>query len=161
MAEIRDTFQTIADRISSAIPELDCSLKQHGGIDFNQFREIENTGRSQRTWDFGLSFSLGERRLRFIFWYGRYRSHPVDTGNLDDRNPVLLASIEEDGTYRTLEETQEEKISLRAIAIRKGDFVRIRFNPVDNLYEFDSPVSASQICRDFITEVLRGKFGIG
>lgn len=160
MAEIRETFQAIADRISSAIPELDCRLKQHGGIDFTQFREIKNTGRSQRTWDFGLSFSLGERRVRFIFWYGRYYRHPGDTESLD-RNPVLLASIEEDGTYRTLEETQEEKISLRAIAIRSGQFVRIRYNPLTDLYEFDSPVSASQICRDFVTEVLRGKFGIG
>jgi Fic family protein len=161
MAEIRDTFQSIAERISELLPEFTCQLKQHGGIDFNQFREIKNTGRSQRTWDFGLSFALGDRRVRFIFWYGRYWPHPGDTERLLDRNPVLLASIEEAGTYRTLDDTQEEKISLRAIAIRSGEFVRIRYHPVDDLYEFDSLISASQICRDFITEVVRGKFGLG
>lgn len=160
MAEIRDTFQAIANRMSSAIPDLDCRVKQYGGIDFTQFREIKNTGRSQRTWDFGLSISLGDRHIRFIFWYGRYRRHPRDTEALD-RNPVLLPSIEDGDTYRTLEDTEEQKLSLRAIAIRDGEFVRIRYNPVTELYEFDTPVSASQVCRDFITEVLRGKFGIG
>jgi hypothetical protein len=156
MAEIRDTFITLADRISSSIPGLDCRVRQFGGIDFTQFREIKSTWRSQRTWDFGLSFSLNDRSVRFIFWYGRYFAHPRDTQSLDN-TPVLLASIEKERKYRTLDDAEEEKISLRAIAIRNGEFVRIRYNPVDEMYEFDSPVSASQICRDFIAEVLRGK----
>ena len=78
-----------------------------------------------------------------------------------DKSPVLIVSIQEDDTFSTLNDTKEQRISLREVAIYDGQFLRVRYNPLDDINEFDYPVSATEICRNFITEVVKGKLNLG
>lgn len=160
MSEIRDTFSGIATRISRSIPELDCRFREFGGIDFTRFREIKSRGTASRTWDFGLTFVLGDREVRFIFWHGRHRSSESDSVKLG-RDPILLVSIQENDKYVILNDTDEMRISLRAIGISDGQFVRVRNDPVQEVNEADYGISASAICRDFVSEVVQGVLGLG
>ena len=160
MAEVRETFIQIAAKLQKAIPALSCTIKSYGGVDYQQFREIRETGRSSKTWDFGITFKLGSHIVRFIFWYGRHFRRNWDTEVLDEA-PVLLVSIEDGDRYEIMDDAGHDNVALREIAVKDGEFVRIRYNPVEGIRENDLGISAQTICQDFVKEVLRGKLRVG
>jgi len=160
MSEIRETFESVAARITGSVRNLECRIREYGGIDFEQFREIKNTGRASRTWDFGLSFVMGQKEIRFIFWYGRHWRRDSDEYSIGEQ-PVLIVSIYEDNRFITLRETDEQRISLREVALDGSGLLRVRHNPIEEKNEFDRGVDATTVCKDFITEVIKGKLNLG
>jgi fido (protein-threonine AMPylation protein) len=160
MAEVRETFSQVADKLTSKIAALTCKVKSYGELDYQQFREIREHGSSSKTWDFGITFKLGDHLVRFIFWYGCHFPRHGETDPLL-QTPVLLVSIDDGGRYELLEKAGQTNIALREIGVREGEFVQVRYDPVEDRRYFDSPMAASQICQDFVTQVLRGKLRVG
>jgi hypothetical protein len=74
-----------------------------------------------------------------------------------------LISIEDGTSYRSLIETGDERISLRAIGVpmHSTGLVRVRYNPVLETHEVDEGKTASEIAREFTLEALRSRLGIG
>ncbi|WP_196356299.1 hypothetical protein, partial [Vibrio harveyi] len=67
----------------------------------------------------------------------------------------LLVSMEDDvGNYRKLDETAEERISIREIIPCDRTYLRRRFNPISQNDEWDEDVSVVNIVQEFIQEVL-------
>lgn len=160
IGEFREILRGICTKLTERVPEVEIRFRQFSGIDLTQYRQLKSAGHASRTWDFGIEVRYNQIVERLMFWHGRYHALPTDVRSAPNE-PVLLVSIEDGGTYRTLRETNEQGISLRAIIIENGTYTRIRANPIDDINEFDEGMSATLICRDFIQEVLRSKFGIG
>lgn len=160
MAEVRETFTQIANKLTSKIPALTCTVKRYAELDYQQFREIREQGRSSKTWDFGITFKLGDHLVRFIFWYGKHFPRSGETEPLL-QTPVLLVSIDDGGRYELLEDAGQDAIALREIGVAEGEFVQIRYDPVEDRRRYDTPAAVSQICQDFVTQVLRGKLRVG
>ena len=160
IGEFRETLRGICDKISTRIPEISIRFRQFSGIDLSQFRQLKQPGSVPRTWDFEIELKYNERLVKLVFWHGRYYSTASDEFVLPN-DPVLLLSIEVDGTYYRLSDVSEQGISLRAVAVDNGTFLRIRSNPVEENNALDRGLTAAAISRDFIQEVLRSKLGIG
>jgi Fic family protein len=160
IGEFRETLRVICDKLSARVPEIVIRFRQFSGIDLTQFRQLKREGRAPRTWDFGIEFRYNDRSVRILFWHGRYHAMPSDNVIIPN-TPVLLVSIEDDGTYRTLHDIGEQGISLRAVHVENGTYLRIRANPIEEINEFDSGMTAAAISRDFVQELLRSKLRIG
>lgn len=160
VGEFRETLRGICDKLTQRVPEIAIRFRQFGGIDLTQFRQLKMQGRAPRTWDFAVEFKYNDRLVKILFWHGKFFPLASDSKLLPN-SPILLVSIEDGGTYRTLFETGDEGISLRAIHVEDGTFLRVRWNPLDEIREFDAGMTAAAISRDFVQELLRSKLGIG
>jgi Fic family protein len=156
IGELREVFQEIGDKLNVRVPEIDIRIRKYSPIDLVQYRQLKNTGSTPKSWNFGIEFSYGERRVKFMLWHGRCFNRPPSTPATSE--PALLVSIHDGEGYRTLDDVGEHGISLRAVEVVDGDLRRIRYNPVTNSTTSDEGVQASVICKDFIQEVLRSKF---
>ncbi len=156
IGELRETFQEIGDKLNSRVPEIDIRIRKYSPIDLVQYRQLKSTGSTPKSWNFGIDFAYGERRVRFVMWHGRCLNRPP--GVPTSPEPALLVSIHDGEEYRILDDVGEHGISLRAIEVINGDLRRIRYNPVTNLATSDEGIKATAICKDFIQEVLRSKF---
>jgi Fic family protein len=96
---LRNEFANLAKELSERVPSLDVNFKDYGGIDQERFSQLEKTGKAKKTWFFGLEFSVGETRLRYIFWHGIHHNRPEDIANVFPSKIVLLLSAEEEFSY--------------------------------------------------------------
>ena len=162
IGELRETMRRVFESLAGRIPELKVRFRTFSGIDLSQYRSLKAQGRASRTWDFGVDVGYQNLSARFVFWHGVL---PAElTRDLQpSMAPVLLISIEDGTSYRSLIETGDERISLRAIGVpmHSTGLVRVRYNPVRETNEVDEGKTASEIAREFTLEALRSRLGIG
>lgn len=153
-------LRTLADELSTRVPELSVKLKEYGGIDLGQFEQLVNKGRASRTWHCGIEVRLGESQLRYIFWYGTHRRRPDETQTeLPSEVTMLVSEEEENSNYRLLDDLPEDRVLLREIAFDGASYWRRRWDPGSRMMVWDRDVSAGKLARDFLQEVL-GKLGL-
>jgi hypothetical protein len=157
---LRNEFANLAKELSERVPSLDVNFKDYGGIDQERFSQLEKTGKAKKTWFFGLEFSVGETRLRYIFWHGIHHNRPEDIANVFPSKIVLLLSAEEEFSYyQSLDELKEDRVTLREIVPDTSGYWRRTYNPVKRQNHWDTNCSAGQIARSFFQEVM-AKLGL-
>lgn len=163
MAELRDTFSAVVQKLQAKLPMLKILMREYGGLDIQKFRQLRNQGKAASTWDFGLEFRDDARAFRFVFWHGVHWKQVDEVEILDDV-PVLIVSTFQGEKYQMLKDIPGEKLSLREIALKEGELVRVRQDATQlsqSIPTFDTPITAQTICREFFQEVLKMRFNIG
>ena len=46
------------------------NYRDYGTLDFEKYLSLRDGGSAKRTWDFGIVFQRGDRRVRYLFFYG-------------------------------------------------------------------------------------------
>lgn len=161
IGEFRETVGRVCHRLSEGIPDISIRLRTFGGIDLSQFRQIRINGKAAKTWDFGIECSYGGLSAKVVFWHGRYFPGNEDESFGLSNYPVLLLSLYDGDTYRTLDDLGDQTISLRALHAAEGTLDRIRENPVTEGREIDRDISPAEVAKDFMQEFLRSKLRIG
>lgn len=155
---LRMEFVEIATELTRGVPGLRIKSKDFQGVDLEKYKALRSFGHAERTWAFGVEVRHEDTRLRFVFWIGTHFPRRQDPEAEMTEDPVLLVSMEEQESYRRLDELNEDMISLREIILRNGEFARRRYNPAIDGEEWDFNVSPGQIARDFFREVLQKLF---
>ncbi len=155
----RELFE-LTEQLTDSIPGLTIRFRDYGSLEFDKFQSIENYGRAERTWFFGLEFRIEETVLRYIFWFGSHHSKPFDIADELPSKIVLLVSTEEEHSYyRLLDDLEEERVTLREIVPNGNVFWRRRFDPIAERSEWDTDITGGTIARDFFEEVIK-KLGL-
>ncbi len=155
---LRMEFVEIATELTKGVPGLRIKLKDFQGANFEKYKALRTFGHAERTWAFGVEVRHDDTRLRFVFWIATHIPRRRDPEAEMTGDPVLLVSMEEQESYRRLDELDEDMISLREIILRNGEFARRRHNPPIDGDEWDFDMSPGQIARDFFREVLQKLF---
>jgi Fic family protein len=154
--EFYNLFKSLEDSMSSVI----FHFRDYGSLEFEKYTSIEKHGRAERTWFFGLEFRVNETVLRYIFWFGPHHPESSDIARDMPTKVVLLVSGEEEHNYyRSLDELEDDRVTLREIIPNGSSYWRRRFNPVTRKQEWDTELSGSNVARDFLEEVFR-KLGL-
>lgn len=157
--ELRNTFSSIVEKLQLRLPMIKITMREYGTLGIDKFRRLVNQGKASLTWDFGVEFQDDIRSCKFMFWHG---VHWKQSGDPEfDRVPALILSSLQDDKYRMLKDIQDEKLTLREVAFKDGEFVRIRYDATEAKLQFDGAISSQTICREFFQDVLRTHFGIG
>lgn len=156
---LKNEFVTLASQLQSSIEGLSCHVRDYGGLDFDKYKDIEEYGSAKQTWLFGIQFRVEDVTLKYIFWYGSHHRKPLDPFANPPASAALLVSAQEGGTYETLDELGETRVSLRELISDGSLFWRRRYNPVAETDEWDQAVSAGTVARNFLEEILR-KLGL-
>ena len=146
-------FSTVFKELNLQLENMNINYRDYGSLDFDKYQSLKNRGRAQRTWFFGVEFIYGDIRQRFIFWYGVHHKRASDIQVLDGEISLLVSMEDGVGNYRKLDETAEERISIREIIPCDRTYLRRRYNPITQSDEWDEDVSVVSIVQDFIQEV--------
>lgn len=160
IANLKREFQDSIGQLDQAIPNLRVRMADYGDIAFEKFQEIERSGSSKKTWLFGVEFRLGETVLRYVFWYASHHSRAMDPVAEVPSKVVVLVSMQQQDYYVLLDQTEEDRVSLREV-VPSGPslFWRRRYNPTSESHEWDYEITGGSIARDFLQEVL-SKLGL-
>lgn len=73
MALFKGYFKQTVDAWNEQISVGNVSLnyRDYGELDFEKYLSLRDEGSAKRTWDFGIVFQRGERRVRYLFFYGK------------------------------------------------------------------------------------------
>ncbi|ELX4199933.1 Fic family protein [Vibrio vulnificus] len=151
---IKLEFSTVIKELNLQLENMNINYRDYGSLDFDKYQSLKNKGRAQRTWFFGVEFLYGDIRQRFIFWYGVHHKRLSDIQVLDGEISLLVSMEDDVGNYRKLDETAEERISIREIIPCDRTYLRRRFNPISQSDEWDENISVVNIVQEFIQEVL-------
>lgn len=162
IGEFRETMRRACESLAGRIPELKVRFRTFAGIDLSRYRSLKTQGKASRTWEFGVELSYQQLSARFVFWHGvlpAELSRDLPPGVA----PVLLISIEDGTSYRSLIDANDDRISLRAIGVvpHSTGLLRVRYQPLLEKHEVDHGKAASEIAREFILEALRSRLGLG
>lgn len=157
---LKSEFSSIVAELQGNIPELKVTFRDFGSLEYHKYQEIENYGKTKRSWVFGVDFKVQESVLRYIFWYGSHHARPDDIARQVPSKTVLLVSTEEESNYYVLlDQVEDDRVTLREIIPNGTTFWRRRYDPVAQKDEWDIDISAGEIARTFFQEAL-SKLGL-
>lgn len=151
---IKLEFKNILNDLNAQLSNMHINYRDYGSIDFDKYQSLKNNGRAPSTWLFGIEFIYGEIRHRFIFWYGIHHRKPTDICIFDGEISLIVSMEDDAKNYQKLDDIHEERISLREIIPVDRKYYRRRYNPVNEVDEWDTDVSTVDITQGFIQEVL-------
>lgn len=152
---IKLEFSNICGELSHELTGVYIGFRDYGSLDFDKYQALRTKGKASKTWLFGLHFKYGGVEQRFIFWYAVHYSSQSDQQPFEHGTITLLVSMQDSaGGYRTLDDIEEERITIREIVSVDRIFLRRRYNPVTEKYVWDHDISPSDIAKNFIQEVL-------
>lgn len=152
---IKLEFSNLCTELSRELRDVYIGFRDYGSLDFEKYHDLKAKGRATRTWLFGLHIKHGSLDQRFIFWYAVHYASADDIRPFESGTITLLVSIQDSaGGYRKLDETDEDRITLREIVATDRTFLRRRYNPVTREFEWDNDIPASEIAKNFLQEVL-------
>lgn len=158
-ANLKAEFREICKQLDGQVPTLRARFFDYGDIEFEKFQGIEHGRFAKKAWLWGVELSVGETRLRYVFWYGAHLPGPEDTQAQMPSRVVLLVSVQQDNYYFRLDEVQEDRISLRTVMPVESSYWRKRYDPVRDVNAWDYDLTAGEIARGFFQESL-GKLGL-
>lgn len=148
-------FSNLCGELARELHDVFIGFRDYGSLDFEKYQDLKSKGRATRTWLFGMHIKHGSLDQRFIFWYAVHYANPHDIKTFESGTITLLVSIQDSaGGYRKLDDTEEDRITLREIVATDRTFHRRRYNPVAKEFEWDNDISASEIAKNFLQEVL-------
>lgn len=157
---LKNEFSSIVTDLDGNIPELKVAFRDFGSLEYDKYQEIENYGKTKRSWVFGVDFRIQQTVLRYIFWYGSHHASPYDIARQVPSKAVLLVSTEEESNYYVLlDEVEDDRVTLREIIPNGTTFWRRRYDPVAKKDEWDIDILAGEIARSFFQEAL-SKLGL-
>lgn len=148
-------FANLCSELSRELKDVYIGFRDYGSLDFDKYQDLRSRGRATRTWLFGMHIKYGSLDQRFIFWYAVHYTNADDIRPFEAGTITLLLSIQDSaGGYRKLDEIDEDRITLREIVATERTFLRRRYNPVSKQFDWDNDISASDIAKNFLQEVL-------
>ncbi|PKO37284.1 MAG: Fic family protein [Betaproteobacteria bacterium HGW-Betaproteobacteria-6] len=152
---IKLEFSNLCGELSHQLGDVFIGFRDYGSLDYDKYQDLKSKGRASRTWLFGMHIKYGELDQRFIFWYAVHYAGSGDTRPFENGTITLLVSIQDSaGGYRKLDEIDEDRITLREIVATDRTFMRRRYNPVTKKFEWDQDISASDIAKNLLQEIL-------
>ena len=154
MALFRSYFKQIADLMDAQLKvgSVEVRFREFGELSFEKYLSLRDGGSAKRTWDFGLIFQRGNRRVRYTFFYGS------DDYQLRERARVVLLIARAEGYEyddQLLMHGPQHKIpDLYKIGfdIRTQGFVARTVSGVED-------GTAEQFARKFYSQVVQRDFG--
>lgn len=154
MSLFRSYFKQIADLMNAQLQvgSVVIRFREFGELSFEKYLSLRDGGSAKRTWDFGLIFQRGNRRIRYTFFYGS------DDYQLRERAKVVLLIARAEG-YEYDDELliygEKHKIpDIYKIGfdIRTQSFVARTIAGVED-------GTAEQFARTFFSQVVQRDFG--
>lgn len=125
-------------------------FRDFGTLDFHKYLSLRDGGSAKRTWDFGLEFRRGQRRARYLFFYG-YADY-----RLRRRTRVILIIAKDiDFSYEKLQDiTQSNKPDIYQVGfdIKEQTFVALTVSGVQE-------AKVEDLARRFFQQVVERDFG--
>ncbi|MXX83665.1 MAG: Fic family protein, partial [Chloroflexi bacterium] len=86
MELLKNYFRRIVDDVNETMTlgSVKVHFKEYGTLEFDKYRNLRNQITAKRTWFFRIIFERGDRRMRYLFYFG-YANH-----RLTNRSPVVL-----------------------------------------------------------------------
>lgn len=133
MVLFKNHFKQIVDELNAAITlgSVKVQFKEYDSLDFEKYRNLRNEMPAKRTWFFRIVFERGNRRTRYLFFFG-YPNH-----RLRQRTPVVLIlakGIDYEWEYIPLEEiTQSNKPDMYQVGydMKEEKFVALSVSGVE------------------------------
>ncbi len=158
-ANLKAEFRDICKELDGQVPGLRARFVDYGDIEFEKFQGIEHGRFAKKAWLWGIDLSVGETRLRFVFWYGAHIPAPEDHLPQMPSRVVLLVSVQQDNYYFRLDEVEEDRISLRTVMPADSCLWCKRYDPVQDKNVWYEDMTTGEIARTFFQEAL-GKLGL-
>lgn len=152
---LKEEFQRTIRQLEGQLPSVDIKMMDFGNFPFEKYEKICRKEKVDRLWSFGIEFRGVHASTRYIFWHGYHR---ISTSDIFDKSPAecsILISGDEDGYYVLLDESGEDRISLREIIPNRSTYYVRKYNPVTDRHYWDIDVDSSDIVKNFIEEALR------
>jgi len=72
MALFKGYFKQTVDAWNEqlSVGSVSLNYRDYGTLDFEKYLSLRDGGSAKRTWDFGIVFQRGDRRVRYLFFYG-------------------------------------------------------------------------------------------
>ncbi len=156
MEQLRWEFEIISSRITEKAGRVRIQLRKYDLINHSQWESIRRGGSESKNWFFTIYFDCGERRLRYVFFFGKHYPSDPDDPKERSENRVCLLIGEDDGSGQTqrLDKLDRCPISAREILLVDDTFVVKRCGEKGDDISYDRGLAPMRIAQDFIREVV-------
>lgn len=154
--QLRTEFENVANKITSQEGRVRIQLQPYDTLDQANWERIAETGKTSHTWFFKLDFDSGAKHLQYVFVFLKHNTTSCDTQVERSENRVGLFIDESagPGKKRNLDKIADCPITLREIFLVGDAFVIRRFDRATQQAIYERHVSAREIAKDFIREVV-------
>jgi Fic family protein len=156
MEQLRWEFEVCASRITERSGQVRIQLRKYDMIVQGLWENISGGASASRNRFFELYFDCGERRRRYIFFFGKHYPSGLDDARERSENRVCLLISEDDGSGRAerLDKLDRCPISAREIFVLDDAFVVKRCGEKSDDISYDRGIAPMRIAQDFIREVV-------
>jgi len=164
MEQVLREFEFCAAKVSQASQTIGVQVQAYPMIDQTQWQNIRDGIRLSKTGLFNVDFSVGGKRLRYHFFFGKHFWKDFDDDQMRAEQRVNLLISEEvvgSGTGVRLDELDNCPLTIREILVeddrlvcRRVDLASPRVDVASPAGRYDHDVPALRIAQDFIGEVV-------
>ena len=157
MQQLRSEFELGAAKINQASREMRVQVRNYELIDQQRWENIRAGVPTQQTWFFAIEVGRFDRRIRYIFFFGKHYWSELDNEQerSEHRACLLISEQQQSGVDAPrLDELRESPIGLREVFVVDNTFVRKRGDVGINEDVYDRKIRAAQIAKDFIQDVV-------